>query len=193
MSGLKKLMIAVVSVAVIGFSVSVWAHGRWQGEDQGAWRGCRAGMGFPGEYADEDDAPPLTREQYQQMDAQRTSFLNETRELRADLIEKMGTLQKELAREKPDISAASRLQKEVSELQARLAQKRIKHMVDMRKLDPRSWHGWMHGRSMMGGGQMMMGFGMKPGMRGPGMRSEMARGMRSGMGPGAGYGGCRGW
>ena len=68
------------------------------------------------------------------------------------MYEKERELQNELAKAEPDASKASGLQKEISELQAQLDQKRIDHMVEMRKLAPNAGKGYVRGGSMMGYG-----------------------------------------
>ena len=60
------------------------------------------------------------------------AFLKDTPELRDRLYEKERELQSELAKSDPDASKASGLQKEISDLQAQLDQKRINHRVEMR-------------------------------------------------------------
>ncbi len=54
--------------------------------------------------------------------------------------------------DEPDAAKASRLQKEISDLQSQFDQKRINHMVEMRKLNPQAGRGFMAGGSMMGYG-----------------------------------------
>ena len=49
-----------------------------------------------------------------------------------------------------DASKASRLQKEISELQAQFDQKRIDHMIETRKLNPNTGRGYMQGGPMIG-------------------------------------------
>jgi Spy/CpxP family protein refolding chaperone len=61
-------------------------------------------------------------------------------------------MQSELAKAEPDAAKASGLQKEISELQAQLDQKRIDHMVEMRKVAPNAGRGYMRGGPMMGYG-----------------------------------------
>ena len=78
--------------------------------------------------------------------------MKETQELRSNLFEKERELQEEFSKEEPDASKASRLQKEISELQAQFDQKRIDHMVEMRKLAPKAGRGYMRGGPMMGYG-----------------------------------------
>ena len=71
--------------------------------------------------------------------------------------EKERDLQNELAKDEPDVARASQLQKEISDLQSQFDQKRIEHMVEMRKLNPNAGQGYRSGGPMMGSGGSMMG------------------------------------
>ena len=52
-------------------------------------------------------------------------------------------------KETPDAKKAARLQTEISKLESQLDQKRVDHMIKMRKLNPNAGSG----RGFMGGGQ----------------------------------------
>ena len=138
MRNLKTIIIAVASVALFGFAINAFAHGGM---------GWHHGGGNGSGYSDQ-----LNKEEYKQFEEQREAFFKETRELRSSLLEKERELQEELAKEKLDANKASGLQKEISELQAQFDQKRIDHMVEMRKLNPNTGRGFMHGGPMMGYG-----------------------------------------
>jgi hypothetical protein len=154
----------VVFVGIIGIGANVYAHrehgGGWGGGGQ--YGGCMRYQDGSDAYGDKN---PLSEKDYKALEQQRESFLNETKELRTGLSEKGRELQDEMAKSTPDLANASQLQKEISVLQSRLDQKRVEHMIEMRKLNPNAGQGMMSRRS----------------------------GMRSGMGPGSGRGGCCSW
>ena len=75
-----------------------------------------------------------------------------TQEIRVNLFSKERELRKELTKDEPDMKKASPLQKEISELQARLDQKRLAHIIEMKKINPNAGRGFMRDRSMTGYG-----------------------------------------
>jgi Spy/CpxP family protein refolding chaperone len=155
MFNLKAAIITVASIALVGLTINAFAHGGmswgggWGHHDQGWHHQGGYGPGY-------DDQ--LTKEEYSQFDQKREAFFKETQELRSNLFEKERELQNELAKDEPDASKASRLQKEISELQAQFDQKRIDHMIEMRKLNPNIGRGYMQGGPMMGYGSYGSGY-----------------------------------
>jgi len=141
MRSIKVLVTAIVSVALIGLAVSAFAHGgkRWG-----------AGWGNYGSGYNEQ----LDRDQYRQFDENRQALLEETEGLRSELSEKQRELQNELSKTEPNASKASDLQREISDIQAKLDQKRIDHMIENRE----TYRGFRRG-SMAGGGGMGYGPG----------------------------------
>lgn len=156
MRSVKTMIIAVASVAVIGLAVNAFAHGGmgWGGGMMG-WGGGYGhhGQGWHhrGDYGPAYDNP-MTKEAVQKLEQQREVFLKETEDLRANIYDKQRELQSELAKEEPDTAKASQLQKEISGLQAQFDQKRIEHMVEMRKTNPNIGRGFERGGHMMGYG-----------------------------------------
>jgi hypothetical protein len=73
-----------------------------------------------------------------------------------------------MAKSDADIQKATALQKEVSALQAGLDQKRLEHIMAMRKINPDAGRGFMMGDRGMGHG----GKGHHGGGQGMGYRSE---------------------
>jgi Spy/CpxP family protein refolding chaperone len=150
MRSIITIIIAIASVALIGLAINAFAHGGmgWGG----GWG--HHGMHYRGDYGPGYDNP-MSKEQYEKFEGQREEFFEQTRDMRASLYEKERALQEELAKENPDAAKASGLQKEISEIQAQLDQKRVDHMIEMRKLNPnmdRGGYGYMHGGPMMGYG-----------------------------------------
>jgi len=159
MRTLRNFVIAVAFFALIVFGVNAFAH-----SGMGWGGGGHHGQGWHhrGGY-DAGGDESFDKEDYTQFEEKREAFLKETREVRAGLIEKQQALQGELAKSEPDAAKASGLQKEISELQSQFDQKRIDHMVEMRKLNPKAGRGFMRGGPMMGKGGPMMGKGPRGG------------------------------
>jgi zinc resistance-associated protein len=98
----------------------------------------------------------LSDKEITQLKAQQEKFYNDTKELRDSLYSKEGDLRAELAKDKPDTVKAAKLQKEISGLQAQFDQKRVAHLIEMKKVNPNIGSGY--GRGHMHGGPMM-GYG----------------------------------
>jgi Spy/CpxP family protein refolding chaperone len=128
-----------------------------------------AGMGKgPGNNGMGCASANLTDDQMKQMESERNAFQTATRDIRQQLIEKRQALHAELAKQTPDAATAATLQKGISDLQAQFDQKRLIHILNMKKIDP----DFVEGPGM--------GHGMGPGM---------GRGMGTGMGQGPPDGG----
>ena len=149
MRNIKTIIIAVACVAVVAFAVNAFAHGG-MGRG-GGWGHHGQGWQYRGDSGPGYDNQ-MTDEQYQQFAEKREAFFKETQDLRSNLYEKERELQNELSKADPDAATASELQREISELQAQLDQKRIDHMVEMRKLAPNAGRGYKRGGPMMGYG-----------------------------------------
>ena len=104
-------------------------------------------------------APDLSDEDLKKLDEERTAFFETTKNLRDDIFKKGLELRSELVKQDPDTQKAATLQKELSELMAQLDQKRIEHMVNMRKLNPDI------GKEFMGRDGYSRGMGRGPGYR----------------------------
>jgi Spy/CpxP family protein refolding chaperone len=78
----------------------------------------------------------LSEEQIEKLKEQRAAFQTATRDLKMELKSRKLALQSELARKEPDAKTAKSLQKEISALNAELAQKRIEHALEMKKINP---------------------------------------------------------
>ncbi len=157
---LRNVIITIVSIAVLGIGISAFAHGGmgWGG----GWGHHRGGMYCQGD-EDNGNMSRMSPETYKQFEQNREAFFNETRDIRTSLFEKERELQNELVKDEPDVAQASRLQKEISDLQSQFDQKRIEHMVEMRKLNPNAGRGYNSGGRMMGSGGPMMGYGYNGG------------------------------
>lgn len=95
----------------------------------------------------------LSREQLDQMDKERESFFSATESLRKDIDDKEQALSEELRKESPNMESARMIQKELSALQSQFDEKRLEHMMTMRKIAPdagRGYAGGYHGRQGYG-------------------------------------------
>ena len=157
--------------ALLIVPAAVWAHGwGWGGGHMvGNWGGG------PG-YYDQDDrgyASTLTREQQDRLTDLDRKFYDEARDLRDKLWSRSAELNALLSETNPDSSKVSNLQKEISDLRAKLDEKAINHELEARKIAPDARFGGGYGYGpMMGGngyGNMMGGYGRGYGMGyGPG-------------------------
>ena len=147
-------IIIVTAVVVLGYGANAFA-GWGRG---GGFGGCGGPGGRWGGAGYGDTA--LSAEQYKQMDAQRRSFFEDTADLRQEIYQKDQDLRQELAKESPDRAKAKSLQKELSQLEAQLEQKRFDHMMAMREINPNA------GRGRYGRGAGGPGYGNCPGARG---------------------------
>jgi Spy/CpxP family protein refolding chaperone len=89
----------------------------------------------------------LSEEQIEKLQAQRSAFQTATQDLRMELQSKRLALKSELAKKEPDVKAAKSLQKEISALNAELAQNRIEHVLEMKKINPYASMGLMKNSS----------------------------------------------
>jgi len=183
MSFIKSVLI-LSTIVFLGFTVPASADGGMGYGHQGWMHQGWASPGF-------DAWSNLSEEEFKKLYEERNVFFEETKKLRQRLYAKELDLRSILARENPDAQKAARLQKEISELEAQLDQKRLGHLIKMRKISPYAGRGFMGHHGMMGPGMMgypMMGpgGGMGPGMMGSrgyegGRNYRMGPGM---MGPG---------
>ena len=110
-------------VVLMGFGVNAFAQ-----MGRGAGMGGGSGMG--------SGSSNLTDDQIQQMQAEQNAFRTATDDIRQQLNEKRQALHTELAKQTPDAATAEALQKEISDLQAQFDQKRLTHILEMKKIDP---------------------------------------------------------
>ena len=150
----KKLIIGLTIAVIIGVGAYAFGH---QGQRYGYhnWMHGGSGMhhGYPGGSGYEYPGN-LNEQEIKAWDEQRFAFLKDTENLRRDLYAKELELRSELIKDNPDATKAGALQKDISDLESKLDQKRIDHMINMRKLNSNA------GREFMGG--YHMGYGNFP-------------------------------
>jgi Spy/CpxP family protein refolding chaperone len=161
-----KILVVLTVFTVMGFGVYAFAGGGMgYGRHHGGWH--HGGYGCPGY---EDMMGDLSDEDIQKMNKQRETFFKSTEDLRQKIYQKKLAMESEFAKKNPDAKNAANLQKEISDLRAQMDQKRIEHMIEMKKINPSLGTGFMkHG--MMGHGYgkgfkengPMMGYGSSSG------------------------------
>ena len=90
----------------------------------------------------------LTEEDAGKLDKEREAFFKETEDVRQSVYQKRLEMRAEIAKKDPDAGKLTDLQKEISNLQADFALKRLNHRLEMRKLFPdlQAGAGMGHGR-----------------------------------------------
>ncbi|MGD9310956.1 MAG: periplasmic heavy metal sensor [Desulfosarcina sp.] len=145
---------ALIAVALMATGTTTMAgNARGYAQKDRGHGGC----GDCGRYQGRGDCPggrgwaDITPEQREQMDAERQAYVEATRRDRQDLYAKQMALRAEIAKSEPDPAKAAALQKAVSDLEADLDQKRLQHILAMRKINPDAGRGFfMHGSRGMG-------------------------------------------
>jgi hypothetical protein len=159
------ILMVLMMIGFIGYSTTSYA-GRGRGDCYGGWsgaencpRGGYGGQGFDGDLTDEEIA---------NLQKERNAFFEQTRELRDKLYQKQLELRAEMAKQNPDAKIAADLQKEISDLESDMDQKRLAHRLKMKKENP-NLYGKGFGRGMGPGYGRGQGYGPGPGYgRGPG-------------------------
>jgi len=160
------LTVGGIVVLVAAIAIPVLAHG--PGRDRGRHM-MDYGQGGPGYGCQYDRGyDKLTEEQRSKSDELYRKFYDETAKLRDEIWAKSAELDTLLNSANPDAAKAKALQKEISDLRAKLAQERINLRLEGQKIAPelRSGRGYQ-GRHMRGHGHGM-GYGHHMGGYGPG-------------------------
>jgi hypothetical protein len=137
----------------------------------------------------------LSDEDQNDLAKERQAFFSETQDLRQDIYKKRLELQSELAKKNPDAQKAAALHKDISKLAEEFDQKRLAFILKMKKINPNLGRMGLrgteeddddvncpnYGRQYSHHMGRQHGYGMGPGMMGPGY------------GMGAGYGRGPGW
>ena len=84
----------------------------------------------------------LSEADIETMEKERQTFFSATDGLRRERYQKELALRSELAKENPDTQKATDLQKEISKFNSELDQKRLEHMIAMRKINPNAGSGF---------------------------------------------------
>ena len=181
---INKIIFIFAVIAILGFSVNGFAQ---MGMGQHHYGGMHHGAGWhhhgcgPRGY---DPWGNLSADELKQIEEERKAFFEATKEIRQQLYQKWLEIRSELAKKNPDAETAAGLQKEISALKGQMGQKRLDHILKLKKINPDVGRGLM-GRGRMGFGMMgprgygdypncpyrgdESGYGMGPGMVGPQM------------------------
>jgi hypothetical protein len=156
------ILVVLMVIGFIGYSATSyagWGRGGCSGGGPGAGNCPRSGYGGPGFGGD------LTDEEIGILQKERSAFFENTREIREKLYQKNLELRAEMAKQNPDAKRAAELQKEASELDSALDQKRIDHQLKMKKDHPQIYSKGLGGGMGPRGG-MGPGYGKGPGRGG---------------------------
>lgn len=164
---MKRLVTLLGIVVLVGaIAIPALAHGPgWgRGHHMGPW-GEGPGSGYCGAYG--PGYSNLTEEQRAQLDMLNKKFNDETAQLRDQIWAKSRELNALLDSPTPDAEKARNLQKEISDLQAKMDEKRLNHELQTRRNAPDGSYDRGYGPGMRGYGRGM-GYGHMGGY-GPGM------------------------
>jgi hypothetical protein len=169
MKNLSKVIIIVAVIGIVGYAATSFAGwGPGWGRGGGYCNGPRSGWAQKG-YGGPGYQGNMSDEQIDKFNTERQAFFNETGDLRQSLYQKQLELRSELAKQEPDAKKAVEIQKEISELESQLSQKRVEHRIKMQKENPEFFSGQGYG---YGGGRGMgrgfYGKGMGRGFQGRG-------------------------
>jgi Spy/CpxP family protein refolding chaperone len=137
---LKKIFVIAVAAAVIIPGASALA---------------KMGMGFGYHHGGSNYGVDLTDEQKEQIAGIQETFYNNTSDIRQALKEKNLELRLILTKENIDAKKAKAVQKEISVLQGKFAEKRVDYMIKLKKIAPEINMGYGHkmgGKGYHGGG-----------------------------------------
>lgn len=160
---IMKRVVIIFGILLLVGAIAAPVMARGPGWGMGGQMGGPPG-GCPG-YSRYDDRgyEKLTEEQKTQMEKLSQKFYDETAKIRTDLIAKKAELNILMDSSNADLEKAKALQKEISDLKAKLAQERLTHEFEVRKINPDARSGWGPGRGFgygrMGFGRHMRGYG----------------------------------
>jgi zinc resistance-associated protein len=164
MRRVTKMLVVALLIGALAVPVVAWSNGWGRGRHMMGY-----GQGGPG-YCGQDRRgyENLTEGQRSQLDKLHQKFYDDTAQLRDEIRAKSAELDTLLNSSNPDAERAKALQKEISDLRARIAQNRINLELEERKVAPelrsdRDYHG-----DHMGGYGHGMGHGDHMGGHGPG-------------------------
>jgi zinc resistance-associated protein len=143
-----KAVAIVIGIAVIFLGVQAFAH-REGGNGRGWHHRGYGGSGF-GRMMD-----GWNDETTRKLQDQEESFYNETEDLKQKLYERELALEGEMIKKDPNSTNVMKLQKEISDLDGQLEEKRMRYMLEFRKNNSEA--GW--GRMRRGGMEYGRSFG----------------------------------
>jgi len=134
---MTKTILAVTIITIMGIGGTAMAS-----KQDGTGKGC---PGYHGQQGRGQMMENLSEEDQAKIKELRQAYRDATQSLRSQKNSKRFALKSELAKENPDVQTALKLQAELSELKAQLAQERIKLIIEMKKINPNAGEGFMMG------------------------------------------------
>jgi len=133
----RTLTIIGTILLVVAIATPAFARGRGEATPHGGMGGPEHPM-FSGAQSRpvKGAFDKLTEEQRSQLDKLGQKFFDETAQLRAEIISKQAELKILLGTSNPDLEKAKALQKEISELGAKMAQEKLNFLFEARKISP---------------------------------------------------------
>ena len=120
-----KLLTAMTIVMVLGFATYSFAAGK----------GNRSGRG--GEWLKNCPAAKnLSNEDRQKVQNEIQAFRNDADSIRQQIRQKRSELKNEMKKPSTDSQKAFALQKEISDLEAQIAQKRVQYLINLKNINP---------------------------------------------------------
>ena len=156
---------ALTIIGIVLLAAAIAAPVVAQGPGQGRGRMMQgSGPGEPGAGPRWGWDDKLTDEQRTQLDKLHQKFFDDTAAMRSQMAAKRSELQILMNTSNPDFEKAKALQKELSDLRAKMGQERIKLFAEEKKINPdaRFGMGWGRGGKKGGGpcsGGMGYGYG----------------------------------
>ena len=140
-NAVKNLTIMAVALAMtlvfIGTTIADPGYGRGRrGGGYGYNADSDCGGGYGRGYGRRNFEANLSEEEVQKLNQAREKFFEDTRDLRQNIRQKQLALRAEFAKTSPDEKVALEIQKEISTLKAQMAEKRLMHRLEMKKINP---------------------------------------------------------
>ncbi len=162
---MKKILAgAGIIVLVAALAIPVLAQGPGMGRGP-MMQGYGPG-GFEGHHGYGAWDSKLTDEQKAELDKLHQKYFDDTASLRSQIVAKHSELNILMNTSNPDMQKARALQKDLSDLKAKMAQERLNLQFEVRKINPDARFGMGYGRGMRGPGSGMGGCGPGMGRRG---------------------------
>ena len=151
---MKATKMSLVMILALALSLSL-ASSSWARPRKGGWGGGPAAMN-------------LTPDQAGKLFDLKHKFMNDTAEVRKQIVIKRAELAALWKAEKPDEKAIVAKQKELNALRGQMQEKSVAFRLEARKIAPQLVHCFGHGMGGgMGGHGCFMGHGPGPGLGGP--------------------------
>ena len=151
----KKGIVIILVVTIVGFGSYVYAQrGMGYGPRGGGYHHNKGG-GYHSNCPNFGSGQgymhsSLTEDDINKINESRQKFMKRTEDLNQKILENQMALKSELVKKNPDAKKAVKIQKELSELEAKFNEKQVKHIIEVKKINPNAGM-WMG--SMKGGGK----------------------------------------